>query len=68
MTEGFAKQIVEQYVIFVNDYNISKGIPKYLTSLIIRDTKLSDQFYIWFGSQFFRLPYLEYIDFRGSSE
>ncbi|CAD8124625.1 unnamed protein product [Paramecium sonneborni] len=68
VTESFAKLIIEQYMIFVNDFNMSKGIPKYLTSLIINDTQLSDQFYIWFGSQFFRLPYLEYINFKGSSE
>ncbi|CAD8123044.1 unnamed protein product [Paramecium sonneborni] len=68
ITEGLAKQIVEQYVIFINDFNMSKGIPTYLTSLKIEDTKLSDQFYIWFGSQFFRLQYLESINFKGSSQ
>ncbi|CAD8101612.1 unnamed protein product [Paramecium primaurelia] len=68
VTEAFAQQIINQYVLFASEINLTKEVPHYLTQLIIRNTKLSDQFFIWFGSQYFKFPYLEVIDFRGSTK
>ncbi|CAD8119315.1 unnamed protein product [Paramecium sonneborni] len=68
VTEAFAIQIVNQYVLFANECNLTKEVPLYLKSLIITKTRLSDQFFIWFGSQYFRFPYLELIDFSDSTK
>ncbi|CAD8092654.1 unnamed protein product [Paramecium primaurelia] len=68
VTEIFAQQIINQYVLFASQLNLNKEVPHYLKQLIIRNTNLSDQFFIWFGSQYFKFPYLEIIDFRGSTK
>ncbi|CAK69067.1 unnamed protein product (macronuclear) [Paramecium tetraurelia] len=66
-TEELAFQIIEQYIQYSINYNI-KMTPFYLKSLIIRDSNLTDNFLIWFGSKYFHFQYLESIDFSGSTK
>ncbi|CAD8212492.1 unnamed protein product [Paramecium pentaurelia] len=67
VTEQLAFQIIEQYIQYSIKYNI-KITPFYLKSLIIRDSNLTDNFLIWFGSKYFHFQYLEAIDFSGSTK
>ncbi|CAD8094927.1 unnamed protein product [Paramecium primaurelia] len=67
ISEELAIQIIESYILYSVNYHI-KNTPDYLKNLIIRDSNLTDNFLIWFGTKYFNFQQLECIDFSGSTK
>lgn len=66
ISEELARIIVESYIRFTGLYRIQDESPSFITTLKIEDSNLTDSFFIWLSTIYFRFPRLEYISFNGS--
>ncbi|CAD8198342.1 unnamed protein product [Paramecium pentaurelia] len=67
INDQLAYLVIQSYIQFTQLYNLKYGQYNYIQQLIIKETDFSDDFLIWFGYNYFQLPYLQYIDFSGNS-
>lgn len=68
INDELAYLIIESYIHFTSQYAIKDGVRNYVQQLVITDTDFSDEFLIWFGYNFFQLPYLRFINFSGTTK